>query len=154
TPAGKPKLLVAHSMGGAIALLTLSRSPGVVDAAVLSAPMLALPVPSLARPIMRIYAHVAAKLGFGGYFIPGAGPWHPRADLCPGNSMTSNDPERCMLQQEWFEFEPQLRVDGPTYGWIDAAFKVTAKLHDPELLRRVMTPVLIGSAQKERFVRP
>ena len=37
-----PRLLVAHSMGGAIALLSLRADPSLADAAVLSAPMLAM----------------------------------------------------------------------------------------------------------------
>src|SRR5947208_6726260 len=37
-----PRLLVAHSMGGAIALLCLRRHPGLFAAAVLSSPMLGL----------------------------------------------------------------------------------------------------------------
>lgn len=154
TPAGRPRLLVAHSMGGAIALLALSLSPGIVDAAVLSAPMLALPVPPVFDVLARAYAWVMTRLGFGDRFIPGAGPWKARADLCPANSLTSNDPERCLLQREWFQFDPQLRVDGPTFGWIDAAYALTARVRDPNLLRRIMTPILIGSAQREMFVRP
>jgi len=154
TPAGKPRLLVAHSMGGAIALLTLSRTPGIVDAAVLSAPMLGLPLPRGVHFILRAYARLGMALGLGERFIPGAGPWKPRADLCPANSPTSHDPARCLLQRAWFEFDPQLRVDGPTFGWIDAAFALTAHLRKPDVLRRIMTPVLIGSAQKEIFVNP
>ena len=154
TPAGRPRFLVAHSMGGAIALLCLSRSPGIVNAAVLSAPMLSLPVPPAAAWLARAYARVMTRLGYGDHFIPGAGPWKARANLCAANSLTSHDPDRCMLQREWFEFDPQLRVDGPTFGWVDAAFALTKHLRDPSVLRRIMTPILLGSAQKEFFVRP
>ena len=154
TPAGKPRVLVAHSMGGAISLLCLSRSPGIVDAAVLSAPMLALPIPPVADFFARALARVMTALGFGDHFVPGAGPWKARANLSAANSLTSNDPERCLLQREWFQFDPQLRVDGPTFGWVATAFALTARLRVPKVLRRVMTPILIGSAQKEKFVRP
>src|SRR6202000_2114674 len=72
TPAGKPRLLVAHSMRGAIALLCLSRSPGIVDAAVLSAPMLGLPFPPVVHFFARLYTRIATALGFGERFVPGA----------------------------------------------------------------------------------
>ncbi len=154
TPAGKPRLLVAHSMGGAIALLCLSLTPGIVDAAVLSAPMLGLPLPPIVHLLARMYARMMTKLGFANHFIPGAGPWKARENLCAANSRASTDAERCLLQREWFTFDPQLRVDGPTFGWIDAAFALTTRLRNPAVLRRIMTPILLGSAQRELFVNP
>src|ERR1700724_1062191 len=41
-PARHPRLLIAHSMGGAIALLCLRHSPALFGAAILSAPMLGI----------------------------------------------------------------------------------------------------------------
>src|SRR5439155_8535603 len=53
-----------------------------------------------------------------------------------------------------FLARPELRIDGPTYGWVDAALGLTDRLRDPELLARIPMPVLIGCAGRERFVDP
>ena len=52
-PARHPRLLIGHSMGGAIALLCLRRFPGLFDAAILSAPMLGIRTGRLPRSIAR-----------------------------------------------------------------------------------------------------
>jgi lysophospholipase len=153
TPRGRPRLLVAHSMGGAIGLLCLHRHPKVADAAVLSAPMLALPMGTLWHGVARGVVSLATAAGRAHQFIPGAGPWKAR-DVNPQHSRTSHDPERCLLQRTWFEHQPHLRVDGPTYGWVSAAFRVMSQLRDAKFLSSVKTPILLGSAAKEFFVSP
>lgn len=149
-----PRLLVAHSMGGAIGVLALHSNPKLVDAAVLSAPMLGIetgPVPTAAA---RALAKTGMATGFGKYFIPGAGPWQFNTLLTPRTSLTSHDPERGLIQRSWFETHPRLRVDGFTYGWLQAAFRLTARFDAPGFLEGVTTPLLLGSAGREFFVNP
>jgi len=157
-PAGDaPPVLVAHSMGAAIALLALHRNPALAQAAILSAPMLDLASGWCPRALARSLTWLATRTGFGGQFIPAgpaSGPWRRDANLCPQNSITSHDPARCMVHQSWFESCPRLRVDGPTFAWADAAFALTARLRAKNFLAAITTPILIGSAGKEFLVRP
>lgn len=147
------RLLTAHSMGGAIALVALHKNPGLVDAAVLSAPMLKIEA-GIPRTAARVFAWLATTLGFAKAFIPGTGPWRFNERLTPETSPTSHDPERCLIQRTWFEAQPRLRVDGPTFGWLNAAFKVTDRFGSKGYLEHITTPILMGSAGRERFVSP
>ena len=153
-PASLPRILIAHSMGGAIALLALHRDPMRFAAAVLSAPMLGLATRPFSRQAARLLARLATRFGFAETFAPGYGPWVAQSDLSGANSPTSHDPQRCLIEQIWFLEDPDLRVDGPTYGWIDRAFDLVSRLRARRLLKAVSTPILLGCAGQERFVVP
>jgi len=147
-----PRVVVAHSMGGAIAMLALARGPRLFDAAVLSAPMFGVatgPIPGL---IARLMAAVGVAWGFAKSFAPGRGPWVRNPHLSVETSLTSHDPVRCTLQQAWFAARPDLRVDGVTYGWVRSALQVVDRLSEPALLTGINTPVLIGCPLEEAFV--
>src|SRR5207249_1619007 len=64
----------------------------------------------------------------------------------------SSDPERSGLEHAWFTARPELCVDGPTYGWVAAAFRLVGRLRDERLLAGIRTPILIGSAGIETIV--
>jgi len=153
-PANAPRVFIAHSMGAAIGLLALTRDPKLFDAAVLSAPMLGINTGGFPRLISRLLAAAATALGFDRHFVPGAKAWRFNAELCPATSPVSHCPERCLVQQTWYQARPHLRVDGATFGWLHAAFRLTRRFRTPQLLEKTTTPILIGSAGKERFVKP
>ena len=149
-----PRLLVAHSMGGAIGLLSLSRHPKVFDAAVLSAPMLGLLLGGLPRWLAAAIVWTAMALGNAKAFAPGAGRWTADPALCPAKSHVSNDTARCLIQRGWYSAHPALQVDGATYGWLKAALEIMDELRTPALLAKVTLPVLIGSAGRDVLVSP
>ena len=148
------RLLIGHSMGGAIALVCLRHSPGLFDAAILSAPMLGIRTGRIPRPVARCIASAARVSGLGLCFVPGAGPWRPDRVPSPEISRTSSDPERCGLQYGWFSARAQLRVDQPTYAWLDASLRLARRISRPEFLREIRTPILLASAGIEAFVDP
>lgn len=147
------RLLIAHSMGAAIAVLALHQDPGLVDAAALSAPMLEINT-GLPHVIARGLAWLASRLGCSNLFLPGTGPWKFDQGLTADTSPVSQDADRCLVQRTWFEARPRLRVDGPTYGWLNAAFHLTSRFKAAGFLEAVRTPILLGSAGRERFVSP
>jgi lysophospholipase len=150
----KRRLLVAHSMGGAIGLLCLSRHPKVFDAAVLSAPMLGLLLGGLPRWVAAAIVWGALALGKADAFAPGARRWSEDPALCGRTSHNSSDEARCLVLQRWYAARPGLRVDGATYGWLRAALAVIDHLAQPGVLARVAIPVLIGSAGRDILVSP
>jgi lysophospholipase len=151
-PAQGKRVLVAHSMGGAIALLCLRSHPGLFDAAVLSAPMLGLATGAIPATAARFIAGTATLSGLGSLFVPGARQWHSATRRSPVLSRTSSDAERCRVHQAWLEARPDLIVEGPTYGWVDAAFRLAKRIQRGDFLTRIATPILIGSAGIEAFV--
>lgn len=154
SPTRGPRLLIAHSMGGAIALLCLRQSPRLFDAAILSAPMLGIRTGRVPRTVARYITGAARASGLGLCFIPGAGRWRPDRIPSPEGSRISSDPERCRLQYGWFSARAHLRVDEPTYGWLDEALRLVGRISRAEFLAGVKTPILLASAGIESFVEP
>lgn len=151
-PADMPRLLVAHSMGGAIALLCLHRHPKLFDAAVLSSPMVGLRTGKLPPSLIRCITGPARAAGLGACFIPGAGKWRADRIPTPERSRASADAERCRLRHAWFSADPALRLDEATYAWVDSALALVARISKPEFLRTIRAPILLGRPGREVVV--
>lgn len=147
-----PRLLVAHSMGGAIALLCLRRHPRLFAAAVLSSPMIGLRTGRLPPTLIRVITRPARAAGLGFCFIPGAGKWRPDRLPSPERSRATTDAERCRLRYAWFTADPSLRHDEATYGWVDSALGLVARISKPDFLAGVATPILLGRPGREVVV--
>jgi lysophospholipase len=147
-----PRLVVAHSMGGAIALLCLHRYPRLFAAAVLSSPMIGLRTGRLPPSLLRCITRPARVAGLGACFIPGAHKWRPDPIPSPERSRISTDAERCRLRHAWFTAQPDLRVDEATYGWVDSALGLMARISKPEFLGSIATPILLGRPGREVVV--
>jgi lysophospholipase len=147
-----PRLLVAHSMGGAIALLCLQRHPGLFAGAVLSSPMVGLRIGRLPPTLLRAITRPARAAGLGACFIPGAHKWRPDRIPSPERSRISTDADRCRLRHAWFSAEPALRLDEATYGWLDSALALIARISKPEFLGAIDTPILLGRPGREVVV--
>ena len=152
--AGWPRILIGHSMGGAIALLCLRRHPGLFDAAILSAPMLGIRTAGVPPSLVRCFSGLARVAGLGKCFVPGAGAWRPDRIPSPERSRVSNDPERCRLQYAWFLEHAALRMDEPTWGWLHASLRLATRLARKEFLCGIDIPILLASAGLETFVSP
>ena len=151
-PGRLPRLLVAHSMGGAIALLCLKQYPGLFAAAVLSSPMVGLRTGRVPPGLIRVITGPARAAGLGACFIPGAGKWRPDHIPSPERSRVSTDAERCRLRHAWFSADPALRLDEATYGWVDSALELVTRISKPEFLGDIRTPILLGRAGREVVV--
>jgi lysophospholipase len=151
-PTANPRVVFAHSMGGAIALLCLRARPDLFDAAILSAPMLAIPTGPLPLPAARLITGAARLSGFGLCVVPGVKRWRPGREPSPERSRVSSDAERCRLQYEWFTARPELRVGGPTLDWLDAALAFVARIGRPQFLADIRTPILMASPGRDRVV--
>lgn len=155
SPRPHRRVMVAHSMGGAISLLALQKHAGVVDAAILSAPMLAMKTGSVPPWAARLLAITMTALGRGDEFVPGAGAWPNLAPRFPKNvNRVSNDPVRGKLLDAWFTTCEDLRVDGPTFAWLGAALALTARARGARFLKSIQTPILLGSAGNDLLVDP
>ncbi|MCA0199627.1 MAG: alpha/beta hydrolase [Proteobacteria bacterium] len=152
SPRDHKRLLVAHSMGGAISLLALANHAPLVDAAVLSAPMIQINTGGVPRCAARALAFVMSAIGQGDSFVPGASAWPNLASRFGNMNRLSNHPVRGKLVDAWFTAAEDLRHDGPTYAWLKSAFALTTRISKADLLARVRTPILIGSAGNDLLV--
>jgi len=103
---------------------------------------------------MQCITGLARATGLGICFVPGASRWSQNRIPSPERSRVSNDPERCRLQYAWFSAHTALRVDAPTWGWLDSALRLAARMAKKEFLAGINTPILLASAGLETFLRP
>jgi lysophospholipase len=151
-PGGGPRLLLAHSMGGTIGLLCLHRDPGLFDAAILSAPMLGILNGKAPPVLLRALTAPARLAGLGLCRLPGSRRWKPALPPTPDRSLISSDAERCRLRHAWVTANPELGLHQPTYGWLDPALALMARVGRPGFLAGVSTPILLGSPGREYVV--
>ncbi|HEX3884182.1 MAG TPA: alpha/beta hydrolase [Stellaceae bacterium] len=148
-----PRILIAHSMGGAIALLCLHAHPELFDAAVLSSPLLGLRLGRVPHASLRAITGPMRIAGLGARLVPGTRRrWPPGRLPSPERSRATSDPDRCRLHHAWLTADPSLRVDGPTFGWVDAALAMLGRIGKAEFLGEIETPILIGSAGRDAVV--
>jgi lysophospholipase len=61
-------------------------------------------------------------------------------------------PKRFEATQALLRRNPDLRLAGPTWGFIEAAYRSIAKINAPGYPEAISTPVLIVGAGKDRIV--
>ncbi len=140
------RILLSHSMGGAICLeaLLTNAIPNVVGAA-FSAPMWGI----LAPPGMSLLAKSLAAAGKAKDVAPSLPTtWQPEA--FEANQVT-HDPKRFARNNALMLEEPALQIAGPTNGWLDEAMKTMASF-TPARLAQISIPILVVSAEGETIV--
>lgn len=147
-----PHVAVGHSMGGHILLRALAERDLGLDAAVLTAPMLAInsaPVPPLAAAAT---ASFMTSIGMARHPA-----WHQSATPAPYGSMRQAILTGCAERYEdelyWWSREPGYNLGAPSWGWLKAAYDSCAHL-TPERLAKVDTPVLLVGTHRDRLVSP
>lgn len=149
---GVPLALLAHSMGGHIALRWLADQPGLVQAAGFTAPMIGIRalsrLPRFAAPLLM----QCVSRPLGTRYVPGGGPWKVGAATLKAPVLLTSDPARGAVPDAWYAQDPALRVGGVTFGWIDAAYRSCLALQAPGLAERISIPCLVALAGRESLV--
>lgn len=149
-----PQILIGHSMGGAIALGALTRRPSLaVDAAILSAPMLGLAIPRLARPLAWATARVGRLVGAGSRWPPfgDVATAYALSDVAPEENVLTHDLALWRWMGEALRAEPGLQLAMPTLGWFDAAFAEMGRLAK---VSRPACPLMFLLGTEETVVSP
>lgn len=138
------KIIVAHSMGGAISMEAMRTGKVEVALAAFSAPMWGIPVPVP----LQLYARSANAVGFGTF---PAQP-EPREETFEGNPFT-HDFERWGLYRRLVTAEPRLALGQPTIGWVVAALDVCAGFFRPGAVDHLAKiPMLVCTATEDAIV--
>ena len=144
----RPWILLAHSMGGAIAYshAALSRNPP--DGLILLAPMFGLMLGGANSCASETIAGIAVRLGLGDSYVPGVDGRTVMERGLDGNPLTS-DERKFDLVRTLHAAHPALALGGPTWRWLHEALCATRRLHrqtPPGL------PVLALLADRDRVV--
>lgn len=150
-PASSPPIVVlAHSMGGHIALRHLHDHPGQIASAALSAPMIHFLPSGARRPIIQVLAWLCAAVAPESYVSPG-GRYGDKPFPFEGNPLTS-DRLRFERTLAYVEQNPDLALGKPTMAWLRATFRSVATLMAPDYAGAITTPLLMVSASEEAIV--
>ncbi|MFC0445502.1 alpha/beta fold hydrolase [Pseudidiomarina halophila] len=154
-----PIYLVAHSMGGAIAALYLSRYPHKVKSAVLSSPMFGIQtgwIPHwLAVVVTRTGAALNQLLNPGkAWYFPGTGDY---AETPFKDNELSHSLARYQTFRRHYRQHPEVQLGGPTFRWIAEALSAARRaigeagdIHIPVLVVQAGGDrVVDGQAQRE-----
>ncbi len=146
----EPYHVLAHSMGGTIALRALIRGLP-FQTAVFSAPMWGILIPAWQRPVAPALAAAACTVGLGSRYAPGTGPQtYVVQTPFAGNTLTT-DPDMWAYMTAQAKALPRLSLGGPSFQWLHAALKECSALYQ---LASPETPSLCGLGSLERIVDP
>lgn len=150
----RPWLALGHSMGGAVLLAQAGAGRSPFARVVLSSPMIqiALPFPRAANALTA----GLERIGLGGSFVPGRrdkpnpGAVKESLGAFDGNKLTA-DARRFARNAAILREQPLLAIGDPTVSWLNAAFRLTRRLRNPDFAPRTPIPVLIVAAGADRI---
>ena len=145
-----PPLALAHSMGAHILLRTLHDRRRAFSAAVLSAPMLAVSTRGQPAWIAKAATTVMNATGQATGWVMGMAERDPLKMAFEDNLVTS-DRARFARQQALIAKNPDIRLTGPTWGWLKAANASMARVLSAGYAEAITTPVLVLGAGKDRI---
>lgn len=144
-----PYSILAHSMGGLIALLAAPMMANRVQRMVLLAPLLEFRA-NMSQDRIRAIANLWYMLGMGSRFLPGTRNRCQIRDFA-GNQATS-DSRRFERNLALAETHPELTVSRPTAAWIRAACDAMRRVSDPAFMAANRMPVLFLAASSDQVV--
>ena len=113
----KPPVALAHSMGGHICLRALHDTPNMFTCAVLSAPMLRALTRGYPRWLAELMCSVQNLIGAGNDWIWGMDQRDPFI-VNFDSQLVTTDRARFERTQTFLRAHPDLRLAGPTWGWL------------------------------------
>ncbi|MEM0986704.1 MAG: alpha/beta hydrolase [Pseudomonadota bacterium] len=140
----KPRVCLAHSMGGAIALAAISQKLVRVEAAAFSAPLWGLKSRIFG---LRYMVWAMKTLGRSGDYAQQPGP----PDRFETNIVT-HDPRRWQIQRDLVDTVPQLDLGPVTWGWLGATLDIVKTFARASALEAIDIPILVASASEEKLV--
>lgn len=145
-----PTVLIAHSMGGHLALRALAEKRVAPAAMVLSAPMLNFTTPG---PLALLHAVAQAMCRIGD---PQRGAWKwsekPGETAARRANLLTHDLERYDDEAFWRSARPELVLGPASWRWVERGYSSMQGLFAPGLLEAVETPVLLLSARHDKLV--
>lgn len=144
----KPVAL-AHSMGGNILVRRLHDRQGEFSAAILSAPMLGINPPGVPWWLVEQIARRFNRDGPSTEFVWGRAT-RDQLQLPFALQIVTSDPGRYARNQALLAADPELRLNGPTWGWLAAALDAIALSRRPGYAEAIQTPSLLIGAGHDR----
>jgi lysophospholipase len=142
-------IALAHSMGGHILLRRLHDRPGEFNSVALCAPMIGIQPRGMPWWLVESTTHFLNRHSPSEDFVWGMAKRDQLGRPFTAQIVTS-DPLRYQHTQAALAAHPDLRLNGPTWGWLSAALKSILQLHQGGYPEAIATPALIWAAGDDR----
>jgi lysophospholipase len=146
----KPWIMVGHSMGAALNLLSLQADETRFDAALLSAPMLRITTGKRSMWSVRLATRWNLRHGKAGDYV--LDDMDDPFDHTFAKDALTSDEGRYELWRQQLYACPHLAVAGPTWGWLAFALDAGERALKPKALKRVKTRVTVVQAADDTRV--
>jgi len=148
----EPFIVLAHSMGGHVALRFLAERRSTVEAAVLTAPLIDIRFAGIPRKLAVALVKIATATGHNNSYGLGQGDYGPVSRSRASMALLTSDPVRFGREHDLIARNPDLALGGVTYGWLRAMLKSCRHLQQVGYAERITIPVLAVQAGHERLV--
>jgi lysophospholipase len=146
-----PPIALAHSMGGNILVRALRDHPKMFRCAVFSAPMLRALTRGYPRWLAELAMRAENAFGKGNDWIWGMDQRDPYL-VNFDTQLVTTDRARYDRTQDFLKAHPDLRLAGPTWGWLKQATRSMEMVMAPGYAEAIATPVLLCAAGRDRIV--
>ncbi len=146
-----PHVVIAHSMGGHLAMRALVEGAIDPDALALSAPMLGIQTAGLPVSWHHALARFLRSLGH-----PNRSAWKegekPGSPLNMRQKILTHDQERYDDELYWWKMRPEVRLGPPSWHWVERAIASTRLLAQPGILEAINTPIILLATTADKLV--
>ena len=150
-PLGSAKVIaLAHSMGGHILLRTMHAKPDMFACAVLIAPMIAVSTRGQPGWLARAVTAAMNLRGTSPEWVWGMQERDPLR-MTFADQIVTSDRARFARSQELLAKMPDIRLAGPTWGWLEAAYRSMRRVDSAGYAEAIATPALICGAGRDRI---
>lgn len=144
--------LIGTSLGGQIALLTALEHPAAADRYFLAVPAVQPATAPHDPKVARFLVATLSLFGQAKAYAPGAGPRDFPDAYVQSTDGCAGDPLRGRAAFAWNLIQPELRLGGPTNGWMQGLFNTADRLSDPHVLQTITPPVMMFNAGRDTYV--
>jgi lysophospholipase len=149
---GSGILVLAHSMGGHVALRFFHDFPGIIGKAVLTSPLIDIAGSKWVIKALKAMVGLAVKTGFQERYAAKKTRDFGSSDKRFSCNRLTHDPVRFRRMRKLLQDNPDLAVDGVTFGWLDATFHSIDILSDKGYAEGIVLPILIVAAGADQVV--
>lgn len=145
-----PYFILAHSLGGLVALAAAPKLANRVQRMVIASPLLAYGMTPVSQKRLSFFTGFLCAIGLGAVYI-GPGPRLHENRRFAANPLTS-DLRRFERNSALAIGHPELAVGGPTAAWLFAAGQAMARVWDPDFIGSIPIPTLLIAAGADKVV--